>query len=142
MINENLVVLDLQANSKNEAIEEMAALFHAQGRVESKEDFIQSLLDREEQFPTAIGHKFSIPHGKSNTVLETTVAFARLQNDVKWSEEEEAKYVFMIGVPDHAAGNDHLKLLAKISRKIMDPDFRESVMSAQSKETILQLMEF
>lgn len=142
IISKELIALNMEASSKEEAIKTLAEVIYKQNRVDDLDSFIDTLFKRENDFPTAIGNNFAIPHGKTNSVTKPSVAFARLVNEVEWSDTESAKYIFMIGVPESAAGNEHLQILAKISRKIMAPEFREAVENAGSQEEIVALVSF
>ena len=142
IISKELIALNLEATSKEEAIKTLAEVIYNQNRVEDLDVFINTLFEREDAFPTAIGNNFAIPHGKTNSVTKPSVAFARLTSEVEWSDTESAKYIFMIGVPESSAGNEHLQILAKISRKIMAPEFREAVENATNEEDILELVSF
>ena len=49
------MVLDLKANTKEEAIKEIADKFFEKGYVKSAEDFAEGLREREAQGTTALG---------------------------------------------------------------------------------------
>lgn len=138
LISENVIIMDLQANSKDEVMHAMAKAIENDGRLNDYDGFLKAIYDREETFPTSIGFGFAIPHGKCISVHKATIAFARLHNEVKWSEDEHAKYIFMIAVPEEEAGNTHLKVLSELSRAIMREEFRASLKEAK---TINELME-
>lgn len=46
----------------------------------------------------------------------------------------------MIAVPKNDGGDTHLKILQKLSRKLMDDDFREALLNANDKETLYNLL--
>lgn len=87
-----------------------------------------------------MGFDVAIPHGKCDSVKHAALAFARLDKEIQWSEEEKVKYVFLIAVPGKEAGDTHLKILAQISRKIMREEFREKLMEADNVDQILQVL--
>ncbi len=139
LISKKRVLLDVEFSSKEEAIKEMAKVFLEEGIVEDYDLYLKSLLEREEISPTAVGYDVGLPHGKSDTVKYPAVAFARLKNEVVWDKEEEdnAKYIFMLAIPNEAAGNEHINILVNLSKKILDDDFRETIEKATTIETIL-----
>ncbi len=141
IVAKEIIVLDLEANSKSEAIKAISGIMNKANRLVSQNKFEEAIFDRENTFPTSIGFQFAIPHGKTDAVSKTSVAFARLKNPVQWSEEEEAKFIFMIGVSESQAGNEHLQILAKLSRMIMREEFRASVAAAQSESEMLALLQ-
>lgn len=129
---ENLIVLDAECISKREVIEMMAKKITDEGIAENYEEYLDSLLKREEISATAVGYDVGLPHGKSTTVKRAAVAFARLKNPVLWSEEEDeyAKMVFMLAIPDGEKGTTHINILVDLSKKILDDDFRAGLEKA------------
>lgn len=140
LITKELIVLDLDVNSKEEAINELAKVIEKQGRLINFDGFVKQVFKREEDFPTAIGFSVSIPHGKCDSVNCAALAFARLKNEIQWSEEEKVGYVFLIAVPEAEAGNTHLQILAQISRKLMRDEFREQLKNATEIDELLKLL--
>lgn len=138
LITKQMILMDLEADNKNDAIEKLARIIESQDRLIDFNGFIEQVNAREENFPTSIGFNFAIPHGKCNSVKTAALAFARLKNEVQWSEDEKSKYIFLIAVSDTSAGDEHLKILAKLSRKIMSEEFREKLQNAKSIDEILE----
>ncbi|MCY6369882.1 PTS sugar transporter subunit IIA [Clostridium ganghwense] len=141
LINKEMIVLDLEAKTKDDVIEKLSRVIEKQERLIDFEGYVAQVKRREEQFPTSVGFEVSIPHGKCDSVKTAALAFARLKDEVQWSEEEKAKYVFLIAVPEAEAGNTHLQILAQLSRKIMREEFRNNLKEAQQVEEILELLE-
>ena len=75
LTNENLVNLNLEAESKNEALREMIKLFEKENKIESVDEFYQTLLAREEEGTTGLGRGIAIPHGKSEVVKERLLLY-------------------------------------------------------------------
>ncbi|MFG2098634.1 PTS sugar transporter subunit IIA [Streptomyces sp. NPDC048612] len=46
----------------------------------------------------------------------------------------------MISVPEAAAGDEHLRILALLSRKLMDADFRARLQEAEDEAAILRVL--
>ncbi len=139
---ENLVMLDVECTSKKEVIEMMAKKVADEGIAENYEMYLDSLFKREEIAPTAVGYDVGLPHGKSETVKRAAVAFARLKNPVLWSEEEDeyAKMVFMLAIPDGEKGTTHINILVDLSKKILDDDFRAGLEKATTVEEVVKLI--
>ncbi len=136
LINKEMIILDMEAETKEEVIEKLARIMEEQGKLFNLDDYICQVHKREEEYPTAVGFDVCIPHGKCDAVKSAAVAFARLKNPVAWSNEEQARYVFLLAVPDKEAGNTHLQILAQLSRKIMRDEFREKLEQSNSIEEI------
>lgn len=140
IITKELIVLDLEASCKEEVIKELSKIIEKQDKLINYEGYIDQVFKREETFPTSIGFDVAIPHGKCDSVKTSAVAFARLKNEVQWSEDEKAKYIFLIAVPESEAGDTHLQILAQLSRKIMREEFREKLHGATNIEEILEII--
>lgn len=141
LITKNMILMDLEAVDKNDAIEKLARVIESQDRLIDYSGFIAQVNAREETFPTSIGFNFAIPHGKCKSVKTAALAFARLKNEVQWSEDEKSKFIFLIAVSDKDAGDAHLKILAKLSRKIMSEEFREKLENANNIDEILEILD-
>lgn len=144
LTSEELIILDECFETKEEVIIQMAKSISNQGIVESYEEFLSALLKREEDSPTSVGYDFGLPHGKSKTVKRPAIAFARLKNEVTWciedGEEEKIKYVFMIAIPEAQAGDAHISILVNLSKKILDDEFREKLISVNEKMLAVELI--
>ncbi|MGW1286732.1 fructose-specific PTS transporter subunit EIIC [Streptomyces sp. NPDC002586] len=136
------VKVGLQAGDKGAAIREMAELLDRSGRVGDVDELVATALRREEQGTTGLGEEIAIPHAKTDAVTAPVVGFARSDEGVEWGSLDgtKARLVFMIAVPEAAAGDEHLRILALLSRKLMDPGFRERLLAAQDERAVLDVL--
>lgn len=139
LITKNMILLNLDVNTKEEVIINMAKVLEGEGRLNNFDEFINKLNEREEEFETVIGEGFAIPHGKNNAVRDTSVVFAKLKNEIKWSTEEKVRYVFMIAIAEKS-NNEYLRIIAQLSRKIMREEFRENIKKATDIEETYKLL--
>lgn len=84
----------------------------------------------------------TIPQAKTDAVTRPTVGFARSGAGIEWGalDGTKARLIFMISVPEAAAGDEHLRILALLSRKLMDGGFRERLQSAPDEPAILDVL--
>ncbi|MFJ7724634.1 fructose-specific PTS transporter subunit EIIC [Neobacillus sp. NPDC097160] len=138
-----LIDTDLAGNTRDDVIDELIAKFDAVGILSSKQEYKQAILNREGESSTGLGMNIAIPHGKSNAVKRPAVAFGIKRDGVDWNSLDgtDAKLIFMIAVPEKAAGDAHLKILQMLSRKLMDDQFREQLVKVTSKEEAYRLLE-
>ncbi|MFH8789569.1 fructose-specific PTS transporter subunit EIIC [Streptomyces roseoverticillatus] len=129
----------LAAREKEAAIREMAGLLAASGAVTDVDGLVAAALAREELGTTGLGEEIAIPHAKTDAVSAPVVGFARSGEGIEWGalDGTYARLIFMIAVPGAAAGDEHLRILAMLSRKLMDPDFRERLLSAEGEADAL-----
>lgn len=140
---EYLIETDLAGTSRDDVIDELIAKFDASGVLSSKEEFKKAILNREEQSSTGLGMNIAIPHGKSAAVKHPAVAFGIKRDGVDWKSLDgtAAKLIFMIAVPEKAAGDAHLKILQMLSRRLMDEEFRDQLLNTTTKEEAYKLLE-
>ncbi|WP_017434089.1 PTS sugar transporter subunit IIA [Saccharococcus caldoxylosilyticus] len=143
LINEELIVLDLEASNQLEVIEHLASLLEKQERIESKSAFIQGVLDREAEFTTGFGNGIAIPHCKNPTVKKASIVIGRTIKGIDWNSLDglEVSFVIMLAIPPSEGGTTHLQILSTLSSKLIDPDFRSRLMNAKDKQEILMLLE-
>ncbi|MFJ8825819.1 fructose-specific PTS transporter subunit EIIC [Streptomyces sp. NPDC102467] len=136
------VKVELDARDKEAAIREMAGLLAATGKVGDVEELVRTALRREAQGTTGLGEEIAIPHAKTDAVTAPVVGFARSAEGIEWGSLDgtKAKLVFMISVPEAAAGDEHLRILALLSRKLMDTDFRARLQAAPDDAAILEVL--
>nr|WP_206442282.1 fructose-specific PTS transporter subunit EIIC [Streptomyces boncukensis] len=141
-LTEQTVKERLSAGDKEAAIREMAELLARSGRVSDTEELTRAALAREAEGTTGLGEEIAVPHAKTDAVSAPVVGFARAPEGVEWGalDGTRAKLVFMISVPEEAAGDEHLRILALLSRKLMDPAFRQRLLDAQDRAAVMAVL--
>ncbi len=138
-----LVETELKGTTRDEIIEELIHKLDNEGSIKSKRKFKKAILAREKEGSTGIGYEIAIPHGKSKAVTEPRVIFGKKASGVDWNSADGtlAKLIFMIAVPQENQGDDHLKILQILSRKLMNEEFREQLLQVESNEEAYNLLE-
>ncbi|MCX5198820.1 fructose-specific PTS transporter subunit EIIC [Streptomyces sp. NBC_00249] len=136
------VKTELASDSKKAAIREMAEMLATTGNVRDVDELVRVALAREAQGTTGLGESIAIPHAKTDAVTRPTVGFARSAEGIEWGalDGTKARLVFMISVPEAAAGDEHLRILALLSRKLMDSGFRARLQSAPDERAVLDVL--
>ena len=143
LTNENLIKLDFEAKTKEEALNFMIEMFYETGVINSKELFAKDVFERENLGTTGVGMGIAIPHGKSKAVLKESFAILRLTKPIDWQslDGQPVIMVIMLAVPEKDADTTHLKILSRLAYFLMDDDFRQNLIKANSKKEILKLIE-
>lgn len=128
-----VTAFDIDANSKEEAIEQVINKLSESGKLVDREKFQKDVFGREAELPTYIGYGFGLPHSQSDFVKEATIGIGKLRRPVVWTEDKEADFIFLIAVPHGGKENMHLKILANLARLLMHEDFREKLRSLPEK---------
>lgn len=142
VITEKLICLDMQAKTKEETIQQLAKLLYAEKRINNLQGYIDSVMLREEMTSTGIGFGIAIPHGKSLDVKETSIAFASVKGGIEWDslDHQPVYAVILLAIPESDSGEEHLRLLATISRKLMHEEFRETLQHCQDAKQLSTLL--
>ncbi len=142
VFNPNRVLLNLEASSRDEVIKILADLLYSEKVITNTEDYVESVLEREVHSTTGVGNGIAIPHGKSTTVKEPAIAFAKLSHPVEWAslDDQPVNIVVMLAIPDSEKGTTHLSLLSEIAVKLMEDDLVESLENATNVNEVVKLL--
>lgn len=138
----NSIDLNPQISNKEEAIDHLVNLLDQSGKLNDKEIYKESVLNREAQSTTGIGDGVAIPHGQSEGVETAGLSAMVVKEglDFKSLDGQPTYLFFMIGAPKDSGGA-HLQALAQLSTLLMEEDFRNALINASSKEEFLQLID-
>ena len=139
LINDSVVLYNVEASTKEEVISILAEAMDADGRLQNKDTYEKDVLHREGIGSTAVGFMIATPHAKSNGVKESTIAFAKLKNPIKW-DNQQVELVFQIGVPSTSPGDEHLEILSLLFRNLVHADFREKLNLAIKEKDVVALI--
>lgn len=143
LINEELICLDLKAQSKAEVFSELADMLLAQGRISDKDAFLQDVQAREKVDNTGFENGIALPHAKSRAVVTPAVVVGVSRSGIEYGAEDgkPSKLFFMIASSDGNAGH-HVEVLAELSSKLIEDGFIEKFYTAQtSAEALAMLLE-
>lgn len=140
ILNPESMIMDLQATTKDEAINEMADLEVATGIVNNKEKFVESIWAREKESTTGIGGGIAMPHARNEYINKARVLFAKSEKGVDYDslDQQPVHLFFMITAPA-GADNTHLQALAKLSSLLINPDLVEKLKAAKTADEVIDL---
>ena len=142
VLRKDVMLLDLQATSKEAVIDEMITSLVDKGYVTDFEVFKTGILNREAQTTTGLGDGIAMPHAKNAAVKEATVLFAKSNKDVDYAslDGQPTDLFFMIAAPE-GANNTHLAALAELSKYLMKPGFADKLRSVSSPEEVIAVFD-
>jgi len=136
-----LVRVGSDSRSKAEALQELAVMMEAAGRVRSRDDVEAALWQREDTFSTGIGFGVAIPHGQTAAVLSPSVGFLRFAAPVVWDAGgESVEMAVMLILPAADPDREHLKLLARLSRRLVDGEFRAKLRTSPDAAAVAAMI--
>lgn len=129
------VRLDLRADSQDAALSQVAAMAVERGYATDADGVLSGLKEREAQTTTALMDGIAIPHAKHPAIIEPALLVTRFEGSVAWPDEDSKVNVGVaMLIPEAQAGTTHLKLLAKVSRALMNEDIRHTLASGTASE--------
>ncbi len=136
----NIDVIEACEN-KEALFEIIAKQFKEKNIIKLETEFVKALKAREAEVSTGFVDGFAIPHGKSDTVIEPGIIFLRINNGIDWPSMDGAliHHVFALAIPE-VGGEEHLKTLTKISRNLVDEQFRNNLKLAKNNEDITKIL--
>lgn len=138
LLNKKVMLLDLQATTKEAAIDEMINSLVDNGVVTDFDVFKAGIMAREAQTSTGLGDGIAMPHSKNAAVKEATVLFAKSNKGVDYEslDGQPTDLFFMIAAPE-GANDTHLAALAELSKYLMQDDFADRLRKVTSPDEVI-----
>ncbi len=142
MLEREFILEELKARNRHDVLAELVGVFAKKGARFDDEAMLQVLLERERLGSTGIGDGIAIPHGKLHGLDQMLLSFGRSSEGIAFDamDGKPVHLFFLLMAPENSAGL-HLKTLAKISRMLKDPAFRNNLLEAKGKEAIWGIIE-
>jgi PTS system nitrogen regulatory IIA component len=141
-LDKHLIIPDLAARTKKEALAELVSPLPARFPGVDPERITQVLMDREMLGTTGIGDGIAIPHGKLDSLDRVMVIVGRSHQGVDFAslDHKPATIFFAVLAPSSVVGL-HLKILATISRLLKDNAFRQAFAEAADGDGLWRLLQ-
>ena len=142
LLEEKSIKLNVTANSKKQALEQIINLINQTGNIENIEEYKNIVFKREEQGTTGIGEGIAIPHGKSNVVKKASLSAMVIPGGVEFDalDKQKVNLMFLIAAPE-TKDNIHLEVLSRLSALLMDENFRKKLRNAQNPKEFLEYID-
>ena len=138
LLNKKVMLLDLQATTKEAVIDEMINSLVDNGVVTDFDVFKAGIMAREAQTSTGLGDGIAMPHSKNAAVKEATVLFAKSNKGVDYEslDGQPTDLFFMIAAPE-GANDTHLAALAELSKYLMQDGFADRLRKVTSPDEVI-----
>ncbi|HIB3551901.1 TPA: PTS fructose transporter subunit IIABC [Streptococcus pyogenes] len=142
LLRKDIMILDLQAISKEVAIDEMITKLVEKDIVHDFDVFKKSIMTREEQTSTGLGDGIAMPHSKNIVVDKPAVLFAKSNKgvDYKALDGQPTDLFFMIAAPQ-GANDTHLAALAELSQYLLKDGFADKLRAAETPEAVIAVFD-
>lgn len=142
ILNEDLIDLEMNVKTKNEAIQSLTNLLVSVGNISNPKLFIKDVYAREAEGKTGLGSHIAIPHGKSDAVKITSIAVGRTKNDLIWESHDNlpVHVIILFAVRNVDKTTVHLKLLSQVAIALADDETIEKLLTTNNKTEVINLL--
>ena len=132
----------LDGKDKDAVIAELIDLLDSQRLLQDKAKVSEAVFTRERTRSTGIGSGIAIPHGKCNSVKDLVMAIGLAPDPIDFEsiDDKPVSIVILLVSPTDQTG-PHIQALAKISRLMLDENFKAAFESATSPELAYRLLQ-
>jgi fructose-specific phosphotransferase system IIA component len=141
ILRQKCVKVPLEGKDKESVITELVELLDANGALLDKEAALDAVFTREHTRSTGIGSGIAIPHGKCKAVKELVMAFGIASEGIDFAsvDGKPVTIVILLVSPSDQTG-PHIQALARISRLMLDEEFRQSLEKSTSSDELYELL--
>ncbi|OHB63768.1 MAG: hypothetical protein A2Y77_16700 [Planctomycetes bacterium RBG_13_62_9] len=135
------VKVPLAGADKDAVITELVDCLKDNGLLQDRQNALDAVFARERTRSTGIGSGIAIPHGKCTAVQELVMALgiARPPIDFDSVDGKPVTIVILLVSPLDKTG-PHIQALARISRLMLDNEFKSRLEAAPSAQAAYQLL--
>ncbi len=138
---DKIIFIEEKVNSKKELFEIVSRKAVELGVSDSVEALVKGFEEREALGSTGFQEGLGIPHCKSEAVKQPAAFFVRAVVPIEWDtfDGQPLTNMFALLIPVEGEA-EHLQVLTKISRKMMNKEFRANIKSTNNPDEILELL--
>jgi len=142
-LDESIIFVNIETNSDTEIIKLLGHALAVNGYV--KENFTQSVIKRENKFPTGLNLPIPIalPHSKASFTLKTGFAFATLKYPVAFHEMGEPEKTVDVGIvlmPVLTTSSQDGSMLYELLQKCRDYKIATKLLKCSSAKEIREIL--
>ncbi len=131
----------LDSKNKDAAIEELINVLADNRQLSDRTEALEAVLAREATRSTGIGSGIAIPHGKCAAAKELVMAVGIAAEPIEFESIDNKPVqiiVLLVSPPDQTG--PHIQALARISRLLLDAQFKGRLEKAASPEEVYTLI--
>jgi nitrogen PTS system EIIA component len=137
----DLITIDLKADSKRQAVEQLADLFRKQYPEKDRQAIIAAVAEREELGSTSFGRGFAFPHARTDTINDLHIVFGVAKESVndKGPDGIPIRVICLFLTPKNIS-RLYLQTLSGLANVARRPGMLEKLLAAQSSEDIISIV--
>ncbi|MGY6029170.1 phosphoenolpyruvate--protein phosphotransferase [Phytobacter sp. AG2a] len=134
-----LVLWELDARDKNDAIKRMVDNLWLHQRTDNRHQLCDDVWRREAPFPTVAGQGIAIPHARSRHASDSSISVATLARPVFWGGQE-VDTIFMLTISESAPDAEHMRYFSTLARMLMNDDFIKKTKNSTDPQALYRLL--
>ena len=142
LINKKVVKVPLESTIKEDVFRELIDLLYNAGKITEPEDTLDAVLAREQLLSTALENGIAIPHAKTKSVSDLTIALgispAGIDAD---SQDGKPSHVFFLILAPPDKSGPHLEAISEIALATRSRSFSRLLITSRSAEEVVELFQ-
>ena len=136
-ISKDLIICNLAASNKDEAILELVDLVSTSANITDRQVLLDDIIQREAKMSTGMEHGIAFPHAKSEGVKRLTIAIGRKKSGIEFDSLDglPAQIFVLIASPKDEA-SPHLQVLSAVSGVLSKEENRKKILDAKNADQI------
>ena len=141
ILHPNCVKVPVESMDKEEVITELVDLLAANGLFSDRDIALEAVLTRERTQSTGTGSGIAIPHGKCDAVKELVMAIGIAHKPIEFGsvDGKPVTIIILLVSPANQTG-PHIQALARISRLMLNEEFKAKLEKAASSDEVYDLL--
>jgi fructose-specific phosphotransferase system IIA component len=137
----NCVKVPVEGKNKEAVITELVDLLDAQGLLSDRDTVLDAVMTRERTQSTGTGAGIAIPHGKCKAVKELVMAIGIAHEPIEFQsiDSKPVTILILLVSPANQTG-PHIQALARISRLMLNEEFKTRLENINSAEEVYELL--
>ncbi len=135
------VKVPVTSKDKESAITELIDVLASGGYLLDRESVLEAVMVREQTRSTGIGSGIAIPHGKCAGVKDLVMSIGIAPEPIEYNsiDHKPVSILVLLVSPMDRTG-PHIQALARISRLLLDDEFKTKLEKATSSEQVYELI--
>ena len=140
LLDEKQVILRLRSRKLPNALREIIQVLTKSRKIDDAERFLEQVLAREQEHPSAVENGVAFPHARSDLVDEIIIGIGRSRAGIPiGADQQRARLIFVIGVPERLV-NDYLICVGTLARLVKDEAVRSSLLHAETSREFIDAL--
>jgi fructose-specific phosphotransferase system IIA component len=132
------VKINLDADSKEDIIEELVSLLVETSDVSDPDAVFEAVMNREREGSTGLEKGVAIPHAKCDAVKSLSIVIGISRSGVDFAAQDgKTSHLFFLMVAPTSESGPHVQAIAKIVKMIKLDKFRKKLIDAKKPQDVV-----